>query len=130
LLAIIIRTLAALPALLFLVTGVRWLLQPGAVAESLGMPLLEGIGASTQIGDLGSFFFVGGVLMCIGLLPGKSQLLYAPAFLIGAAGVFRTLAWLFGHAPFALEFVAMEAIMTVILVVAARSLGATQPQPG
>jgi hypothetical protein len=123
---IVIRILAALPGLLFLVTGVRWLLQPAAAAQGLGMPLLEGIGASTQIGDLGSFFFVNGVLIGLGLLPGKSHLLYAPAFLIGGAGVFRIMAALLGHAPFAPDFIVAEAVMTTILLVAAKRLGAPQ----
>jgi hypothetical protein len=120
---IFIRVLAALPALLFLATGIQWLLQPEGAAAGLEMPLLEGVAASAQIGDLGSFFFVNGVLMALGQLPGRSHLLYAPAFLIGGAGVFRIAAALLGHAPFAVEFILAEAIMTTILLVAARRLG-------
>ena len=65
-LTVLIRILCALPAILFFYQGVNWLFQPEEAAAGLGMSLLTGIGASTQIGDLGSFFLVNSVLMAIG----------------------------------------------------------------
>ena len=52
-LTVLIRVLCALPAILFFYQGVNWLFQPEEAAAGLGMPLLTGIGASTQIGELG-----------------------------------------------------------------------------
>ena len=52
-----IRIVAALPGVLFAIQGLNWIIDPSAAAEGLGMPLLEGIGRSTQIGDLAAFFF-------------------------------------------------------------------------
>ena len=120
---IAIRVLAGLPALMFLVQGIQWLVDPGAVATTLGMPLLEGIGASTQIGDLGSFFFCSGLMMAAGQLPGQSHWFYPPALLIGGAAIFRSLAHLVGHADFAAGLIVPEVVMTVILLLAARQLG-------
>ncbi len=74
----LLRVLAAIPALVFLLHGVGWIVQPDAVAESLGMPLLTGVGASTQIGDFTSFFFVNGALIAYGLYSRRSAFLVAP----------------------------------------------------
>ena len=63
-----LRFISALPALLFMLIGVRWLTTPEAVAAEFGMPLLEGLGRSTQIGDLGAFFVAGGAMVLIGLI--------------------------------------------------------------
>ncbi|MEE3331157.1 MAG: hypothetical protein VX246_09835 [Myxococcota bacterium] len=123
---IAIRILAALPGLLFIGNGIQWLVDPAAVAESLGMELLTGIGASTQIGDLGSFFFVTGIFIIAGQLPGKSHLFYPPACLLAGAAVFRTLAYLLGHADFAGAMIGPEVVMTAILLLAARRLAAEE----
>lgn len=118
----LLRVLAALPALVFLLHGVGWILQPASVAESLGMPLLGGVGASTQIGDFASFFFVNGALIAYGLYSGRTAFLVAPACMIAGAAVFRTLAALLGHAEFAPEFIVPEVVMSAILFAAARVL--------
>ena len=65
-LTVLIRILVALPTVLFFYQGVNWLFQPEEAAAGLGMSLLSGIGASTQIGDLGSFFLVNSGLMALG----------------------------------------------------------------
>ena len=111
-----IRFLVLLPSLLFIVQGFRWLAQPAEIAAEFGMPLLTGIGASTQIGDLGSFFFIGGILMILGLLPQKSYFLLAPALLVGGAGFFRIWAFILGYADLAVQFIFVEAVMTAILL--------------
>jgi len=90
------------------------------------MSLLSGIGASTQIGDLGSFFLVNSGLMTMGQFRGRSQLLYIPAAFIGVAGIFRALSAVMGNADFAAQMIGFEAILMVILVVAARHLGSQE----
>ena len=121
-LTVLIRILVALPTVLFFYQGVNWLFQPEETAAGLGMSLLSGIGASTQIGDLGSFFLVNSGLMAMGQFRGRSQLLYIPAAFIGVAGIFRALSAVMGNADFAAQMIGFEAILTVILVVAARHL--------
>ena len=58
------------------------LLGPANVAESLGMPLLEGVGLSTQIGDLGSFFITVGAMTLIGAITTTCHWFYAPSMLL------------------------------------------------
>lgn len=120
---IALRVLGGLGALMFILQGIQWIVTPAAVAESLGMPLLEGIGASTQIGDLGSFFIVSGIMMVMGQLPGRSHWFYPPAMLVLGAAVMRTLAAVSGYADFAGPFIVFEIVMGTILIVIGRQLG-------
>ena len=38
------------------VMGLRWLVDPSGAAAGIGMPVLDGLARSSQIGDLGAFF--------------------------------------------------------------------------
>jgi hypothetical protein len=51
-----LRIVAGAAAALFVLTGIAWLVVPAFAATQLGMTLLSGVGLSTQIGDLASFF--------------------------------------------------------------------------
>lgn len=106
----------------FFLQGVAWLIDPARVAAGLGMPLLDGLARSTQVGDLASFFMVAGATMVLGSRPGRAPLLYVPAALVGGAAVTRTLAWLFQGADFAFLFIAVEVAVGVTLVAGARRL--------
>ncbi len=106
----------------FLLQGIGWVVQPGRAAAALGMPLLDGIARSTQVGDMASFFLTAGTTMLVGSHPGRARLLYVPAGLIGGAAVTRTLAWAFHGAAFAAMFVAVEVVIGAVLAVAARVL--------
>jgi len=119
---IALRILSGLMALMFLWNGILWIFSPADVAADLGMPLLEGGAASTQIGDLGSFFLVGGIMMVLGQMPGRSAWLYPPALLLFGAALIRTLAALMGNASFSLDFIGAEIIMGAILVFTARKI--------
>ena len=106
----------------FTLQGIAWLVDPARVAAGLGMPLLDGLARSTQVGDLASFFLVAGVTMLLGSRDGRSQLLYVPAALIGGAAVTRSLAWLWQGADFAAFFIAVEIVVAITLIVGARRL--------
>jgi hypothetical protein len=106
----------------FTLQGIAWLVDPARVAASLGMPLLDGLARSTQVGDLASFFLVAGVTMLLGSRDGRSQLLYVPAALIGGAAVTRSLAWLWQGADFAAFFIAVEIVVAITLIAGARRL--------
>jgi len=114
--------LAALASLVLLVSGLRWLIDPGAAAESLGMPLLEAgsTGRSTQIGDLAAFFVVAGCFGLLGLIRRRPVLLYTPAALVGAAALFRLLAAVLQDAAPATQLIAAEVVMLVIFIAAGR----------
>ena len=68
---ILFRILVAIPAILFVVMGLRWAVAPEGAAASLGMTLMTGVGLSSQIGDVGSFFLAMGIMMLIGLVTGR-----------------------------------------------------------
>ena len=117
-----LRLVVTLLGVFFALQGALWLLAPARMAGSLGMPLLDGLGRSTQVGDFASFFLTAGVSMLIGSRPGQARLLYFPAALIGGAAVTRTLAWLLQGADFAALFIVVEIVTGVVLYRAAGKL--------
>jgi len=117
-----LRTVTMLLGALFVLQGIGWLADPARAAAGLGMPLLDGMARSTQVGDLASFFLVAGVTMLVGSRPGRAALLYVPAGLIGGAAITRTLAWALHGAAFATLFISIEVVIGVVLVNAAKTL--------
>jgi len=117
-----LRTIILLLGAFFALQGVAWLIDPARVAAGLGMPLLDGLARSTQVGDLASFFLVAGVTMMIGSRHGRAALLYVPAGLIGGAAITRTLAWALQGADFATFFITVEVVIGLTLIAGARSL--------
>ena len=111
-----IRILVALPGLLMLVSALRWMVGPEAMANSLGMPLLDGIARSTQVGDLGAFFATAGVTILLGAWKQERTWLVCGAMLLGGAAVLRTLAWAAHGADLATEFIVPEIVMTAIVL--------------
>ncbi|MEM7098227.1 MAG: hypothetical protein AAF541_08215 [Pseudomonadota bacterium] len=110
------RILVGLIGLLMLMNGVNWLVDPGATAASLGMPLLEGVGRSTQIGDMSSFF-----LSCAGFClysawKESAAWAYPAAILLGLTAITRTIAWAAHGADFATVFIVVEIASAAVLV--------------
>ncbi|NIB43693.1 hypothetical protein HBA55_29055 [Pseudomaricurvus alkylphenolicus] len=118
----IIRALALLPALALLLTGLSWLTQPESAAASLGLPLLDGVARSSQIGDMTAFFLSSSFMIFIGLITDKRIWLLAPAMLIGFTAIFRILAWLLHDAALPMNLIAPEIIMSLILLWAANHM--------
>lgn len=116
----ILRYLPLLIGAIFAFSSIQWIVDPAAAAESLGMGLLTGVGASTQIGDIGAFFVCIAAMIGLGQRQGHSQWLLGAAMLLGAAAVMRTLAWLAGHADFAVDMIVPELLFSAILWGAAR----------
>ena len=82
-----LQLIAAVPGIPMLLNGVGFVLDPGQVAMSLGMPLLEGLGRSTQIGDIGAFFLTCAWCVFYGSYRSSSSWLGAGALLLGLAAV-------------------------------------------
>ena len=119
------RILAGLVGLLLASTAVTWIVDPTAAALSLGMPLLDGVGRSTQIGDLSSFF-VGGTILCfIGAIREQGHWLQAVALLLTLTAIFRTLAWAVHGAAFTTVFIVAETVMAAILLFSAMQMNKT-----
>ena len=56
-----LKAVVLLCGVLFIVTGLRWLLAPAGVAPEFGLALSTGVGLSSQIGDMSAFFLTLGV---------------------------------------------------------------------
>ncbi len=118
----LLRILVTLPAILFVVLGLRWVTDPAGAASALGMPLLDGLGRSSQIGDVGALFLTMGLMILIGLVTRTGSWFYAPALMLAVVALFRLLAWLFHDAPPALDLIAVELIIATLLVLTAPKL--------
>lgn len=118
----ILRGIVVLPALLLGSVGIQWLVTPESTAATLGMPLLDGLGRSTQIGDLAAFFLSIGIMMILAVVTLKREWFLAPAIILGLTALFRTLAWLFHDAAFATTEIAVEVIVAGLLLVCAWQL--------
>jgi len=114
----VLRVVAGLLGALFFVMGLQWILSPANIAESLGMPLLDGLGLSTQIGDLGSFFITVGAMTLIGVYTKTYHWFFAPSMLLLVAALYRSLSTIFYGAPFAMEQIIIEAIVGSFLIFA------------
>tara|TARA_B100000579_G_scaffold217389_1_gene177797 strand:- start:502 stop:867 length:366 start_codon:yes stop_codon:yes gene_type:complete len=111
-----LSALTYLFGLLFLFNAVRWLLLPTEVAGELGMPLLEGEGLSTQIGDFASFFFIVGGFIVLGAYTKNKHWFYAPIALLSVAAFSRTIAYLFHNAAFSVDKIVVELVVAFFLL--------------
>ena len=114
----VLRIVAGLVGILFFLNGLQWIISPANVAESLGMPLLEGVGLSTQIGDLGSFFITVGAMTFIGAISKTRHWFYAPSMLLLVAALYRTLSTLLYGAPFVMSAIVVEVSVGLFLIFA------------
>ncbi|MEQ8859037.1 MAG: hypothetical protein RIC56_10340 [Pseudomonadales bacterium] len=119
----VLRAIVALSGALFVVIGLRWVTDPAAAAEALGMPLLSGVGRSTQIGDMAAFFLTLGITILMGAITGQRAWFHAPILLLGLAAGFRIVAWLVHDAALAMHLIAPEVIVAAVLALAAIRLG-------
>ena len=117
-----IKLLVLLFGILFLVTGLRWLLAPAGIAPDFGLALGSGIGLSSQVGDMSAFFLTLGVCMLMGLTTQRSVWYYPPIMLLSLTAVGRALAWLIHDAALATQLIAPEVIVSLVLIFASRRL--------
>ena len=113
-----LRLVAGLLGTLFLINGLQWIIAPANIAAQLGMPLLEGVGLSTQIGDMGSFFITVGAMTLIGALSQTRHWFYAPSMLLLVAALFRILSTAIYGAPFVLPAIVVEISVGLFLIFA------------
>lgn len=118
----VLRILVALPAVLFVVMGLRWITDPSGAATALGMTLLDGVGRSSQIGDVGALFLSMGSMMLLALITARRSWFYAPALMLSLVALLRVLAWLLHDAALALDMIVVEVVIASILLLAASRL--------
>ena len=114
----VLKIVAGLVGILFFLNGLQWIISPANVAASLGMPLLEGVGLSTQIGDLGSFFITVGAMTLIGAITTTRHWFYAPSMLLLVAALYRTLSTILYGAPFVMSAILVEVVVGLFLIFA------------
>jgi hypothetical protein len=94
----ILSLLVLLPAILFVVTGLRWLVAPAGVALTLGLCMLTA------------------------LVSGRRNWYYPAILLLSITAIGRIIAWLIHDAALALDLIAPEVIVAAILLIASRRL--------
>ncbi|MEH6550138.1 MAG: hypothetical protein V7711_04655 [Pseudomonadales bacterium] len=118
----VLKVLVLLPAILFVVTGIRWLVAPAEIAPNFGLELASGIGLSTQIGDLTGFFLTLGSCMLIALITERRSWYYPPMMLLVIATLGRIVAWLLHDATLTVGPIMVEVVVALILLFASRRL--------
>lgn len=111
----VLKIMVALLAVVFASIGLRWLVAPEGVAAEFGMTLMEGLGLSSQIGDLGAFFLSLAIFILLALTSGRRSWYYPAIILLGLTAIMRTMAWMFHGASLALDMIAVEIIACVVL---------------
>ena len=118
----IFAVIVALPGLLFVVMGLRWLVDPAGIAPTLGLQLQTGLGLSSQVGDFAGFFLVAGLSIWIALVTRAKLWFYPPILLLVIAASGRLIAWVLHDAAFAPQQIVFELLIAVLLFVASRVL--------
>ena len=113
----IARILSGLIGVLMLLNCFWWILDPATAANELEMPLLEGLGGNSQIGDFTAFFFTAGVFACIGAYRTEHIWLYTTISLLGSAAIFRFYAATAHDSEPLMEAMSFEVVMAAALIV-------------
>jgi hypothetical protein len=118
----LLRILVVIPAIIFVMTGIGFILDPAGTAAQFGMPLLEGLGRSTQIANMAGFFFTAGLCVLLAITTGNRFWYYPAAMLAGLTATFRVIAWLVHDATLATDQILPEVIFTFLFLYAANRL--------
>lgn len=119
---LILKILVTILSVLFIVNGVRWLVAPAGIAPTFGLELADGIGLSSQIGDMAGFFLTLGTCALIGMISGQRLWFYPAIMLLGITATGRIIAFLVHDATLATQMIGIEAIAALIFFVASRKL--------
>jgi uncharacterized membrane protein len=118
----VLRIIVLLPAIMFVVIGLRWIVDPAGAAPQFGLTLQDGVGLSSQVGDMSAFFLSVGMLILIALITNNRTWYYPPIMILSLTAVGRVLAWLIHDAAFAIDMIAVEVIVSALLLIASRRL--------
>lgn len=118
----LLSVVVALPGVLFVIMGLRWLVDPAGIAPSLGLTLQTGFGLSSQIGDLAAFFLVAGLSILLAVVTRQQIWFYPAVMLLSIAAVGRVVAWIAHGAALVPQTILFEVVIAGLLLVAARIL--------
>jgi len=117
-----LRIFLFLPAIGFLVTGLRFAVAPAGAAKGLAMPLLDGAARSSQVGDVGALFLGMGLMILTALVTLERTWFIAPAILLLLVAVLRVLAWLFHGAALMIPMIVPEIVIGGLLLLVSTKL--------
>ena len=119
--AMVLKVLVGVVALLLALLGVRWMFMPESAAVELGIVLGSAEALNTARGDLGGMFLAAAGLCALGLRSGDGRWLQAVAAVIGCVAVGRLVGIVLdGFSATAGTSIAVEVVMVAILLSAAR----------
>jgi hypothetical protein len=116
----VMTVIVILPGLLFVILGLRWLVDPATAASSLGMTVDVGFGLSSQVGDMAAFFLVTGLSILIAVVTRSRTWFFPPAMLLLFAAIGRLVAWVAHGAAFVPQVIGFEVVVGGLLLVASR----------
>ncbi len=119
---IIFTVFLILPAVFFLFTGFQWLVSPETAADALMMPLLDGAGRSSQMGDIGGLFLGMGLVVMSVVVTRKGDWLMPVSIILACIGVFRLLAFALHDATLIPQMVVIELVLSVWFAIASQKL--------
>ena len=115
--------LNAINGVLFIAIGLLWVISPYEAGANFGiLEISEGLGRSSLIGDVGSYFFCIGLMMILAAYTLRSIWFYAPAMLLGVTALFRVISWAAHDATFATQFIIIEILLITLLLVTSKRI--------
>ena len=115
--------LNAINGILFVTIGLLWVISPYKAGANFGiLDISEGLGRSSLIGDVGSYFFCIGLMMILAAYTLRSIWFYAPAMLLGVTALFRVISWAAHDATFATQFIIIEIFLITLLLVTSKRM--------
>ena len=119
----ILVVLNAINGILFIAIGLLWVIFPYEAGANFGiLEISEGLGRSSLIGDVGSYFFCIGLMMILAAYTLRSIWFYAPAMLLGVTALFRVISWAAHDAIFATQFIIIEILLITLLLVTSKRM--------
>ncbi len=115
--------LNAINGVLFIAIGLLWVISPYEAGANFGiLEISKGLGRSSLIGDVGSYFFCIGLMMILAAYTLRSIWFYAPAMLLGVTALFRVISWAAHDATFATQFIIIEILLITLLLVTSKRM--------
>ncbi len=111
-----------IPATIFLFIGFSWIVSPESAATSLSIPLLEGAGLNTQIGDIGGLFLGMGLIVMTSVVTRKSDLLLAVSTILACIAVYRLLSFTVHNATLVYDAILLEVILATWFYIASKKM--------
>ena len=118
----ICKVILLFAAVLFLVIGLRWLVNPDGIVPEFGVVLGDGLGRSTQVGIFSAFFLTLGFCVLMALVSGRRVWYYPPVMLLLLTAPGRLLSWVAHDAAVALGLIGIEVVVAALLLAASRWL--------